>query len=513
MKTLTLSAIGAAVLTVALAACNTSPNPGGGGGNGGGGGGSTTYGPRDNFTDRYTLQEAIKQKPDSTTTIPKITDWPKGNQKTLPGYHVWDTWPVRRLTGEVGVINGFSILVHLSVPESTLPGKRHDIAQLRWSYGKDGQNWKLGGLVFEGQQTGVVPGVVLGSRNWAGSAVIGRDNKIYIYYTASGIEGEDVTPKKDAPLLPQSACPYDNCTAGISYLQRIAVAYGPTLKIDGDKLSFEGEWKHKIILEADGRYYQTQEQADIGPLNAFRDPWVFEDPKDGKIYMLIEGNVGGAKKSEQTCGPEDLGDAPFRNTLPATPKEAAWYNGSIGLAQSKNDSMTEWELLPPLLEAQCVNQELERPHFVFRDGKYYLMTASHISKAAPWPGLRFYEALYGFVSPTMRGDYKPLNGSGLVMNTPDDNPYQQYSFDALNTLPRVFVTSFVDMAGLGNRPLQEFDKLPGEEQLRLFGGTLAPTIELDIQGERTRISNVWDYGKVRPFQAPILPNKNAFLER
>jgi levansucrase len=476
---------------------------------------SQQYGPRDNFTDRYTLQEAITQRGNADTTLPVISDWPRGQAKTLPGIHIWDSWPVRRLNGPPAVINGYSLMIHLSVPDNILPGKRHDIAQLRWSYSKNGKDWTLGGLLFP-NQTGVIPGVVLGSRNWAGSAVIGRDGKLYVFYTATGKEGEDVTPTSTplrvqqtdvdvtgGLLRPQSDT-YDGYprNPGISYEQRIAVAWGPKVNVVGDTVSLEGEWTHKIILTADGKYYQTQQQADVGPLNAFRDPWVFEDPKDGKIYMLIEGNVGGGLKSQQTCAPEDLGDANFRATLPATPREAPWFNGNIGLAAAVNDDMTNWELLPPLLTANCVNQELERPHFVFKDGKYYLFTASHISKAAPWPGLRFYEGLYGFVSDSLRGDYKPLNGSGLVLNTPDDNPYQQYSFDAvmgLNKNENPLVTSFVDYAGLGRTPIGDVGNFSPEEQIAKFGGTLAPSIEMKLEGDKAKIANIWDYGQVRRY--------------
>ena len=479
---------------------------------------TVAYGPRDNFTDRYTLQEASLQRASANTTIPTIKDWPKGDQRTLPGYHIWDTWPVRQLDGRVAVINGYSVLIHLSVPDTVLPGKRHDIAQLRWSYSKDGKNWKLGGLLFP-NQSGVIPGVVLGSRNWAGSAVVGRDGKLYVFYTATGIEGEKVSPTSTAArvqqndvVTPQGAGvrPQSDTYNGyprngdISYEQRIAVASGPTIKVSGETVSLEGSFTHKIILTADGKFYQTQAQADVGPLNAFRDPWVFEDPKDKKIYMVLEGNVGGAAKSRQSCQPEDLGDAGFRATLPAAPKEAPWYNASIGLAGAVGDDMTNWELLPPLITANCVNQELERPHFVFKDGKYYLFTASHISKAAPWPGLRFYEGLYGFVGDSLRGNYKPLNGSGLVLNTPDENPFQQYSFEALNGMSGTdnpLVTIFIDYAGLGTTPINEVGSFSPQKQLDLFGGTLAPSIEVKLSGETSKIANIWNYGQVRRYNA------------
>jgi levansucrase len=514
------SILTAASITLLATACNLAPQP------------TPTpppnpsppgaiFGPRDNFTDRYTLQEAISQQASASTTIPVITDWPKAEAKTLPGYHIWDTWPVRRLDGRVAVIDGYSLLIHLSVPDSVLPGKRHDIAQLRWSYSKDGKDWTLGGLLFP-EQTGVIPGVVLGSRNWAGSAVVGRDGKLYVFYTATGVAGENVSPTNAIPrvqqndlfvgsgrLLPQSDT-YDGYprTPGISYEQRIAVAWGPAIKVNPvatpeNAVRLEGAFQHKIILEADGTNYQTQAQADVGPLNAFRDPWVFEDPKDGKLYMLFEGNVGGALKSQQSCKPEDLGDAAFRASLPATPQEAPWYNASIGLAAAKNDDLTSWELLAPLLTANCVNQELERPHFVFKNGKYYLFTASHINKAAPWSGLRFYEGLYGFVGDSIRGDYKPLNGSGLVLNTPDDNPFQQYSFDALNPMnaqDNPLVTSFVDYAGLGRTPINDVGGFSPADQLAKFGGTLAPSLEVKLDGDRTTIVNTWGYGQIRPYR-------------
>jgi levansucrase len=87
--------------------------------------------PRGNAFSRWTLQQAWTLEQNDTNTMPVITDFPTGEAKTLPGFHVWDTWPVRDLDTTVATVDGYSMLIHLSVPETILPGKRHDIAQLR----------------------------------------------------------------------------------------------------------------------------------------------------------------------------------------------------------------------------------------------------------------------------------------------------------------------------------------------------------------------------------------------
>jgi levansucrase len=90
-----------------------------------------------------------------------------------------------------------------------------------------------------------------------------------------------------------------------------------------------------------------------------------------------------------------------------------------------NDDLSEFELQPPLLEAMDVNQQLEHPYVIEKGGKYYLFTISHEFTFAP--GLWGPDGLYGFVADSLDGDYKPLNGDGLVVSNPENNPYQAYS--------------------------------------------------------------------------------------
>lgn len=472
-------------------------------------------GPTGSYTDRWTLQEALRIPLDKTaqTTIPVIGDWPRGAETTLPDHHVWDSWPVRNLDNTLAQVRGedgrgYYVMIHLSVDDDVLPGKRHDIAELRYSYSTDGRSWQPGGLVFPG-------GSVIGSRNWAGSAVMTADGRIHVFYTATGDKGEtqaalqatparanaadiDAATLRGGRLLPQSGSGFPG--GGVSFEQRLVTASGPTARVVGGRVVFEGEWQHRVVVRADGSWYQTLAQADVGPLYGFRDPWVFRDARDGKLYMLFTANVGGTQ-SQQRCGPEDLGDAAFRASLGELPAEAPWYNGAVGLAVADGENLNSWTLLAPLLTASCVNQELERPHFVFRDGRYYLFFSSHIGKFAPVADLRARgaEGLYGFVGNSLRGDYQPLNSGGLVLNNPHSQPFQAYSYDVLQS---GLVTSFIDAPGIGDQDISVVGNLPPEEQLRVFGGTLARTIRLDLQGDRSQIVGLLGYGQIVEGAAP-----------
>jgi levansucrase len=203
---------------------------------------------------------------------------------------------------------------------------------------------------------------------------------------------------------------------------------------------------------------------------AFRDPFVFRNPEDDQVYMLFEGNTAGEAGSH-TCGPREIGPVPPGHQVPA---DANLYTGNIGLARATSANLRRWELLPPLLSANCVNQQTERPHFVIEDGRYYLFTISHTFTFAP--GLTGPDGLYGFRGAALRSDYKPLNASGLVLGNPADAPLQQYSE---YVMPNWLVESFIDT-------------LPGE----IFGGTLAPTLRIVPDGLRTHFVEELGYGYI-----------------
>lgn len=383
---------------------------------------------------------------DSNTAAPVDKD---ELQEISSDYIIWDTWPLQDQNGHPAVVNGYKIIFALSVPKGTIPGKRHDTSEIRYFYSKDGKSWKLGGLAFE-------EGQALGSRQWAGSSIIDKNGKVHMFYTATGQKGEEQ----------------------LSYVQKLAKA---TFEIatDNRSVTFKNQSEHQIILEADGTYYQTEEQAAQGEYSyAFRDPYYFQDPKTGEEYILFGANSAGTL-AERACGPEHAGSAAAEQSMPA---EAKFYNASIGIAKAVNDELSDFQLLPPLLEANCVNEELERPDIVVKGNQYYLFTKSHANKFAQ--GIEAPEGLYGFVSDSLTAGYKPLNGSGLVIANPESNPYQSYSWMVMSNGT---VISYVDYVDVEGKDIQEIGLQSPEYQIEHFGGTLAPSLKLSITGDRTSI--------------------------
>ena len=95
-----------------------------------------------------------------------------------------------------------------------------------------------------------------------------------------------------------------------------------------------------------------------------------------------------------------------------------------------------------MVTADGMNNELERPHVVVHDGRYYLWFSTqsrtfHPDVPAP-------TGLYGFVADSLLGPYEPLNGHAGVLVNPPSRPRQAYSWLVLNDLS---VVGFVDAYG------------------------------------------------------------------
>ncbi len=361
------------------------------------------------------------------------------------GLHVWDTWPLRNRDGSLAEIDGRRVILALTTADDLLPGKRHDVATIHYFHSTDGRSWTHGGPLFDGD--------ALGSRQWAGSAMY-EDGFVCAFYTASGVRGEEE----------------------LTYTQRIAGATGGEVIVSDGDLRIEGEWDHRILLEPDGDLYEREDQS-RGMTYTFRDPWFFEDPADGETYLVFEAN---------TPVPE--------GSNPCEDDPAAEFNGSVGIARSPTGDPMTWELEPPLLDAVCVNQELERPHLVVRDGQYYLFISSHQHTFAP--GIDGYDALYGFVADGLRGEYRPLNGHGMVATNPANAPFQSYSWTAYDHGDELLVVSFFNYYDYVGATLDGIAELPESEQFRRFGGTLAPTLRVALEDDRTTVLGTLRHGDV-----------------
>lgn len=377
-------------------------------------------------------------------------------EDVTPEVHGWDTWVLRERDGTIATVDGWRVIFSLTAPSDMLPGKRHDVAEIRYFYSRDGKRWIDGGPVFDREES-------LGSRQWAGSALLDDDGQVYVFYTAAGRALEEE----------------------ISYHQRLAVGAGGSVEADADGLAIEGPWEHETLVRPDGERYEREEQY-RGMIYTFRDPWFFEDPATGETWLLFEANTPVPEGSD-ACGGDPVQQE---------------FNGSVGIARSETGDPTDWELEDPLLDAVCVNQELERPHVVPRDGRYYLFFSSHDHTFAP--GLEGFDGLYGFVADSLRGEYRPLNGSGLVVTNPASAPYQAYSWLAFPHGDELLVSGFFNYYDLGPLTIDDVGHLPREEQLAKFGGTLTPTLRLTLEGDRTRIVGSLEHGHV-PLEDEELP--------
>lgn len=364
---------------------------------------------------------------------------------------IWDTWPLTNLSTNVITYRGWSVIFSLTAPRTVGFNDRHSIARIGYFYSRDARSWIYGGPLFP-QGTG------LGIRQWAGSTILREGNEIQVFYTASG---HDNAP----PPAPDDV------------LQRLATTTG-RIHADDRGVWFTGLRTHSIVAQADGVLYQTLEQSAGGPIiYAFRDPFVFRNPDDDRTYLLFEGNTAG-RLGTYVCQQRDLGPLPPGHVVPP---DSRLYTGNIGLAEATSSNLRNFRLLPPVLSANCVNQQLERPHLVFHDGLVYLFTISHKFTFAP--GLTGPDGVYGFVGPSIRSDYQPINGSALVLGNPVEQPNQQYSH---YVMPNLLVESFIDTLQTPDGPLS--------------GGTLAPTLRLAIDRGNTYVVEELGYGYIPPTQ-------------
>ncbi|KGX89288.1 levansucrase [Pontibacillus halophilus JSM 076056 = DSM 19796] len=389
-------------------------------------------------------------------------------EPTAPDLWVWDTWPLREQDGSIAVLpGGWRVIFSLTAPRSVLPGKRHDIATIRYFYARDGQDWIPGGRVFPQEDP-------FGSRQWAGSAFV-KDGEIFFFYTATGRRGE----------------------TSVTYEQRLAFARGDVFS-DLEGVLFDNWEEHVIIAEPDGEFYQTQEQSGGGIIYSFRDPWYYLDPESGCEFVLFEGNTA-ITPAVRECEPQNIGDGDFRSGNDV-PNGAAQFNGNVGIMLLRNSDYTEWELLPAILEAECVNQQLERPHIVYSGGRYHLFIISHQFTFAP--GLDGPDGLYGFVANNLFGNYVPLGEGGLVIANPPEQPFQAYSW---LVLPDLSAESFVNYFNLEGLSLNEVGNQPDQYIFNHFGGVLAPTLQLTVDNLDTTIVNELAQGLVMESETQSAP--------
>ncbi|WP_258058789.1 glycoside hydrolase family 68 protein [Rathayibacter rathayi] len=453
------------------------------------------FAPEDNFTSKWTRADArqIKRLSDpsapprensmpASLTMPTVPqDFPDmSNGKVW----VWDTWPLADDNGNQYSVNGWEIIYSLVADRSIRFDDRHTFAKIGYFYRpadlpeairpKNG-GWTYGGLVF---REGVTDQIFADrsfshQTQWSGSARISKDGEVKLFFTDVAFYRDDAG---------RDIKPYDS---------RIVLSVGH-VQADAYGVSFS-EFDHvQELLNPNGIFYQNAQQ---NRYYNFRDPFTFKDPAHpDDTYMVFEGNSAFSRE-EARCTKDDLGYGagdPFAESVDAVNESGAIYQiGNVGLARAKNKALTEWEFLPPILSANCVTDQTERPQFIFTGGKAYLFTISHRQTFAS--GMDGPEGVYAFVGNGIRSDFQPLNGgSGLALGNPtnlnfpggrpyapsDDQPAGQFEAYSHYVMPGGLVESFIDSVGTSSH----FSR----------GGTLAPTVKIEVTGVNSTVD--YSYG-------------------
>jgi levansucrase len=332
-----------------------------------------------------------------------------------PTRDLWDMWPIARRDGSTAIVDGRQWWFFLAVPRADDPEWRHDAARIRlYSLGQDG--WRDHGASFP-------DGFSPGSREWSGSAFLHEDDAtLTMHFTAAGRRGESRT-----------------------FEQRL---FETTGRFAGGVVS---GWSDPVETAiADGVVYERAVQPEPidDRIKGFRDPGYLRDPATGLEHILFTGSAAGS---------------------------ADVHDGLIGMATRRDRG---WSLDAPLIDATGVNSELERPHIVLHDGRYYLFWSTQAKRFGP--GIEAPTGLYGMVADRLDGTWTPLNGSGLVAGNPVEEPSQAYCWWVTGELE---VISFVDYWGMdGETPAT------GSAMRRArFGGTAAPFFRLALSGDRAAL--------------------------
>ncbi|WP_353230368.1 glycoside hydrolase family 68 protein [Novosphingobium sp.] len=355
---------------------------------------------------------AIADNPVPTAPVIDLAACPP----VLPGFDVWDYWPVQECDSRTAVIAGGTLFMLLSAPVLPDPDQRHAIARIRLMHHTPGGWHDLGPALPDG--------LAPGSREWSGSAIISPDHdRVTLYFTAAGHRDEAVV-SFDQRLFETSA--------------DLHIHHGVPALLD---------WTAPVeSVRADGAIYARDMAGGgaIGTIKAFRDPTWFCDPADNAAYLIFAASLA---------------------------QSASHWNGAVGVARRDSG---QWVLRAPIITADGLNNELERPHIVHHNGRYVCFWSTQ-RKVFADGGPAGPNGLYGMVADRIDGPWAPLNGTGLVFANPLTSPVQAYSWQVLADLS---VISFVDRPGLAD------DSADPTIARRHFGGTPAPVLQLALDGNR-----------------------------
>ena len=378
---------------------------------------------------------------------------------------VWDSWPLQNADGTVANYNGYNINFALAGD----PEKGGDTF-IYMFYQKIGDtsvdSWKNAGRVFKPTDKDVPndPFLKNQAEEWSGSATLTVDGKVRLFYTDRDSWAPD---------------------SGHYGKQTLTTAQVNLSEPDVDTLKIDGVGDYKSIFDgADGKMYQNVLQS-VGvdkDNHTFRDPHYVEE--NGHKYLVFEANTGtedGYQGEESLYnsayyGPSNAFFQTEKNKLLQSAKKdyASVANGALGIIEL-NDDYTLKKVMKPLITSNTITDEIERANVFKMNGKWYLFTDSRGSKMTI-DGIGDKDVyMLGFEADSLTGQYKPLNGTGLVLNMNQDpmDPTFTYSHFAVPqpNSDNVVITSYMTNRGFFA------DKK----------STFAPSFLMNIKGSKTSV--------------------------
>lgn len=443
------------------------------------GGGSTTFAKHNNriennnYISHITRYDMLKIPGQQTSSQFKVPEFDASKIRDIPsiqGLDVWDSWPLQNADGTVANYHGYNLVFALAGE----PGNGDD-THIYLFYQRSGENsldsWKNAGRVFDDTDKFSAHDKYLKyqTQEWSGSATLTSDGKVRLFYTDYSGSVQDGGSGYGNQIL---------TTAQVNLSQSDAY----TLKVDGIS-------DHKSVFDGgDGTIYQNIQQfIDEGAWNSgdnhtLRDPHYIED--NGHKYLVFESNTG-TKDGYQ--GEQSLnniiyygGDQGFfrkekSKLLKSSSKQmASLANGALGIVELNKD-YTLKKVMQPLITSNTVTDEIERANIFKMNGKWYLFTDSRGSKMTI-DGIGDNDVyMLGYVSNSLNGPFKPLNGSGLVLNMNLDPSDVTFTYSHF-AVPQSKGNNVVITSYMTNRGFYEDHH-----------STFAPSFLVKIKGSQTSV--------------------------
>ncbi|CAK1247818.1 Glucan-binding domain (YG repeat) [Fructobacillus fructosus] len=428
------------------------------------------------------LDDSTKRAPqfEFSTLSKDVANVYEPDQKTgeMVKQHMGDSWPVTNPDGTPANYHGYHLAVCLVFGDDW-QGKMGLFAQRIDANNQDISTWQYLGYVFNSFGEGRDPKVQdqyldRMQQEWSGSTVMLHPEDTTIRFIYSNLYHWE-------PLQQTLT------TAQVSVEPKDGNDWNSGLTINHAKAT-----DHKTIFAGDGdinqiNYTNVDKLPKFDDCNAMRDPHLVFD--GDQMYVAFEANTGykvGFQGINNFFNQANYGmsfeDYKKEQARLLSHKDNREYdmgylsNASVGLVKLNSD-YTVASIEKPLMVANAVNDEIERPVLFEHAGRWYLFVVTrgwHFATDNPriaWGSDAQYQSfLLGYVSDDgIQGHYKKLNGNGIVLSSDFKGGTETYSFYPINNGDannnRFVVTAYLTFK------------------------TFAPSYILEIDGDNTRIIN------------------------